>query len=62
MKELTVPFLGTISRVSPIAHLSFLLDSHETNVIGMVPWAHYGYKPDVHFAIAYGDDCIFLKY
>jgi hypothetical protein len=62
MKALTVPFLGAVSRVSPIAHLSFLLDSHETNVIGMAPWAGYGYKPDVRFAIAYGDDCIFIKY
>jgi hypothetical protein len=62
MKELIVPFLKGVSRSSPIAHLSFLLDSYPTNTIGMVPWPRYGYKPDVNFTIAYGSDCIFIKY
>lgn len=62
MKELTVPFLGLVSKVSPIAHVSFLLDSYEKNHIGMVPWPGDGYKPDVHFAIAFGNDNIFIKY
>ncbi|QEM10700.1 carbohydrate-binding family 9-like protein [Mucilaginibacter rubeus] len=62
MKELTVPFLGLISQASPIAHVSYLLDNHEKNHIGMTPWPGNGYKPDVHFAIAFSNDSIFIKY
>jgi hypothetical protein len=62
MKEINVPFLGAVSKVSPLAHLSFLLDGQKKNLIGMAPWPRYGYKPDVHFAIAYGIDCLFIKY
>ena len=62
MKELMVPFLGAVSKVSPTAHLSFLLDSQKRNLIGMAPWPRYGYKPDVYFSIAYGIDCLFIKY
>ncbi len=62
MKELTVPFLGHVSKVSPIAHVSYLLDSYEKNHIGIAPWPGNGYKPDVHFTIAFGNDSIFIKY
>lgn len=62
MKELTVPFLGLVNKVSPIAHVSYLLDNYEKNHIGMAPWPANGYKPDAHFAIAFGEDSIFIKY
>jgi hypothetical protein len=62
MKELTVPFLKGVTKISPIAHVSFLLDSYEANAIGMVPWPGYGYKPDANFTMAYGNDCVFIKY
>ncbi|WP_121812234.1 carbohydrate-binding family 9-like protein [Mucilaginibacter kameinonensis] len=62
MKELTVPFLDSVNHVSPIAHVSFLLDNYEKNHIGLMPWPGNGYKPDVHFAIAYGLDGLFIKY
>jgi len=60
--KLVVPLLNGVNKDSPIDQLSFLLDSHKKNHIGMVPWPHYGYKPDVYFAIAYGHDSIFIKY
>lgn len=60
--ELIVPFLGAVSKDSPIEHLSLLLDSYEKHLVGIAPWPQYGYRPDVHFAIAYSNDCVFIKY
>ncbi|HEY9196396.1 MAG TPA: carbohydrate-binding family 9-like protein, partial [Mucilaginibacter sp.] len=57
-----VPFLETASKDSAIEHLSLLLDGQEKHAIGIAPWPAYPYKPDAHFAIAYGHDCFFLKY
>jgi hypothetical protein len=62
MKELIVPFLRDVSKTSPIAHVSFLLDGFETDAIGVVPWPPYNYRPDVDFTMAYGNDSIFIKY
>lgn len=62
MMKLIVPFLGSVNKGSSLDELSLLLDCHERNLIGMVPWPVYGYIPDASFSIAYGSDCIFIKY
>lgn len=62
MKHLDVKLLNNCSLNTPIIEVSFLLDSVHRNVLNQVPWPQYNYLPCVHFAIAYGTDCIFLKY
>lgn len=60
--ELTVAYLDNADKSTDIELLSFFLDVQERHVVGIVPWPDYEYKPDVHFAIAYSDDCFILKY
>lgn len=62
MKHLNVEFFKGCNSKTAISEVSFLLDSEDKNKLNQVPWAKYNYLPRVHFAMAYGTDCIFLKY
>lgn len=59
---LSVPFFASVTSKNSIEELSLKADSLVKNQIGITPWPAYEYKPDVSFAIAYGADCILLKY
>lgn len=62
MKELKVIGVKEIAFTSPIAEISGLMDRLDKNQMNNVPWPSYPYKPSAGFTIAYGPDCIFLKY
>jgi len=61
MGKLVVPYLEA-SKETSIEKISGLLDQLERHAIQAVPWPSFNYKPEVNFAIAHQDDCIFLKY
>lgn len=42
--------------------LSRIMDGEQRQAIDTINWKGYDYKPDVQFAIAYGDTAIYLKY
>jgi hypothetical protein len=60
--KLLVPFSDSISSRDPIETLSLKANALDKNRIDFAPWPQYNYKPAVSFAIAYGKDCILLKY
>ncbi|RYY19211.1 MAG: hypothetical protein EOO04_22490 [Chitinophagaceae bacterium] len=62
MKELKVFGAKKVNSESSAAEISGLLNGQDKQEIGNVPWPEYPYRPDAHFTIAYGSDCIFLKY
>lgn len=62
MKELKVVGVKEINYSSAITEISGLLDRLDKNQIDNVPWSAYPYKPSASFTIAYGPDCLFLKY
>src|SRR5215203_3742200 len=63
MRKLNVNFLKTVKGDTPVRRLSVMMDTIDREGIGICPWPHlFNYKPKVSFAIAYTDDCIFLKY
>jgi hypothetical protein len=62
MKHLNIELLKTSSFNTAINEVSFFLDSVHKQVLDQVPWPEYNYHPGVEFAIAYGNDGIFLKY
>ena len=62
MNHLEVETLKTANSNAAINEVSFFLDSVQRNKLKYFPWKAYDYHPNVHFAIAYGTDCIFLKY
>ena len=62
MKHLNVQPLDKCVLSTPIKEVSFCLDSINRNLLNQVPWTQYNYLPFVHFVMAYGADCIFLKY
>ena len=62
MKHLLVEMLDRAGLNAAINEVSFFLDDVNKHSLEQVPWAEYDYKPGVHFAMAYGPHCIFLKY
>ena len=62
MKHLDVKFFKSYSLRTAINKVSVLLDSVDKHILNQAPWTQYNYVPSVHFAMAYGSDCIFLKY
>lgn len=42
--------------------ISGMMDQEKRHSIDVLNWKDYNYKPDVRFAIAYGDNEIFVKY
>lgn len=62
MKHLEVAFLENCSCNASINEVSFFLGTVEQHTLNNAPWTGYEYKPKVNFAMAYGTDCLFLKY
>jgi hypothetical protein len=62
MEKLEVPHLNFITKRSSLQEVSSALDTLERNSIQVAPWPDFSYKPNASFAIAYNDNCIFLKY
>jgi hypothetical protein len=62
MKQLEVPFLSGLDRSTPIEDISLLLDRQQKHPIGIAPWKAFSHKPEVHFALAHANDCLFLKF
>ncbi len=62
VKELKVVAVKEINYGSTITEISGLLDRLDKNKIEYVPWSAYPYQPSASFTIAYGPDCLFLKY
>ncbi|HEY1008881.1 MAG TPA: carbohydrate-binding family 9-like protein [Daejeonella sp.] len=61
MKQLEIPYLD-LGLEAEILAVSSLLASEKSHYIDKAPWPEYPYKPRVSFTIAYGVDCLFLKY
>jgi hypothetical protein len=62
MKVLNVIGVKEINYESSIPEISDLLDRVDKNEINNLLWLSYPYRPSARFSIAYGPDCIFLKY
>jgi hypothetical protein len=60
--NLSVCHLLDPSEKISIKQLSVLMDGCEKNKLAHVPWVQFPYRPKVHFAIAYNEASIFLKY
>lgn len=61
--KIDVPALANASYDTPMAELSAQMDKQPTQPLNFVPWPkQFPYHPKVRFAIAYGPDCIFIKY
>lgn len=62
MKIAEVRKIETGEKIPALKKLSELMDSQQKHSIGTLNWKDYSYKPKVEFAIAYGEQEIFLKY
>ena len=63
MKSLEVKKLESITYDSPLESVSLEMDTlGDGNVLDVVNWSDYPYKPQVKFNIAYNKDVIFLKF
>lgn len=62
MKQLEAVFLPALDQSTPLEEISASLDKLERNRIDEAPWPAFNYKPKVNFALAHGQDCLFLKF
>lgn len=62
MNSLKIEYLKGIGYQDAIDSISLILNKIERHPLSHTPWTDFPYKPKVEFAIAYGTDCIFLKY
>lgn len=62
MKQLKISLHEKLSYRLAIGEVSSAIDKLEKHSLEFAPWAAYTYKPEVAFAIAHSNDCIFLKY
>ncbi len=60
MKKIKVPFLQ-LKDGSPET-VSGVLDKLQENVIDVINWSEYPYKPDVKFVIGYDESNLYLKF
>jgi len=60
--SIEVPFIRSVDQHSSIDSISLSLDRLEKNTIGYAPWPEFQYRPACEFAMAYGNDCILLKF
>ena len=61
MKTLSVPYLH-VDDMNAVDEISVKLDHVEQELINITPWTAYPYKPEIAFAMAYGDNAVFLKF
>lgn len=62
MNRIQSIFLEGADKRTYFTKISTLLSPLQTNNIGIAPWAAFPYVPKVDFVVAYGVDCIFIKY
>lgn len=62
VKLLKVPYISLINKNTTTEIAAAVLNTVDRNHIDNAPWKNFPYKPEVAFTLAYGDDCIFLKY
>jgi hypothetical protein len=62
MISLSVPFLPGGDQQTTLHDISTTLDKWPKQKLMYAPWAAYPYHPEVLFAIAYGNDALFIKY
>lgn len=62
MKLLNIEELKIADSNFTINQVSFLLDRIKKNEIDQIPWKGHPYAPVAQWAMAYSNDCIFLKY
>ena len=61
MKHLSVPYIK-VDDVKALNEISAKLDHVHQELINIRPWAAYPYKPELAFAMAHGDQGVFLKF
>jgi hypothetical protein len=61
-KPLKVPFISSLNKDISLDSISVFLNCLDKNDIAFSPWPQFDYKPETAFVMAYGEDCIFLKY
>ena len=61
MKHLSVPYIK-VDDVKALDEISAKLDHVHQELINIRPWAAYPYKPELAFAMAHGDQGVFLKF
>ncbi|MFA6945988.1 MAG: carbohydrate-binding family 9-like protein [Pedobacter sp.] len=61
MKTLSVPFIHA-DNIYAVDEISAKLDHVHQELINITPWVAYPYKPELAFAMAYGDQAVFLKF
>jgi hypothetical protein len=57
-----IPYLNSFDDLRSVEDISKVLDGHERRHIQYAPWADGGELPRASFALAYGNDDIYLKY
>ena len=61
MKTLSVPYIH-VEDFEAVEDISAKLDHVHQELINITPWAAFPYKPVLAFAMAYGDQGVFLKF
>lgn len=59
---LQVPYISLINKNTTPEMASSVLNTFYKEQIAIAPWNKFSYKPEASFTMAYGTDCIFLKF
>ncbi|MDB5111310.1 MAG: hypothetical protein JWR67_2424 [Mucilaginibacter sp.] len=62
LKNIEAPLIGSVNQHSSLESISSILNHVSKNAIANSLWTGFEYQPDCSFAIAHGNNCIFLKY
>jgi hypothetical protein len=62
MKQLEVSLLAQLHKNDSMEETSAILDTLNKQAIDIAPWDDFQYIPNVEFAIAHNNNCIYLKY
>jgi hypothetical protein len=62
MKNLSSSIISMQITFNALDEISAKLDHLHQELINITPWAAFPYKPEIAFAMAYGDQGVFLKF
>lgn len=62
MKHLFIPFLEGVNYQSSPDKLLSALTTTTSNKLTEAPWPAFSYRPNVHFKLAYTEDCLVLNF
>jgi hypothetical protein len=62
LKSIDIPFIDAVNCDSLPYDIATVLNTLPKNAIANAPWTNYPDKPECAFAIAHGNNCIFLKF